>query len=179
MNLLVNIIYYFFNLYKIFKKTYYLMLYYLVKNNIYYIYVINGTTEIHSKFDNRDHYDIAFIKQVVYNKDNYKEYYKRILNNYKITTNDLCKLKTKNNIISIYVKINSNEYFINSDNFTLVGNIILDKPFLKWYLYKNHNIKNIDDNYTITLFDKDVNVYELSSKNYVLIEEDSFKIKTI
>ena len=111
--------------------------------------------------------------------NNTAERYISILNNYKNTSSDLCKFKTKNNIISIYVKINSNEYFINIDKFTLVGNIILDKPFLKWYLYKNHNIKNIDDNYTITLFDKDVNVYELSSTNYVLIEEDSFKIKTI
>ena len=179
MKLLVNIIYYLFNLYKLFVKTYYLSLYYFVKNKLYLICIFeNGTKEIHTNLNNYTQCELAFIKQTIYNKNNFIEYYKRVYNTSQLNNNDLHNLKTKNNIMSIYVKINGKEYLIKNEQFNLLGNIILDKPFLKWYLYQHYNVKDID-NYIITILDNDVNLHELNNSNYILIEQDSFKIKTI
>ena len=65
------------------------------------------------------------------------------------------------------------------DKFNINGNIILGHAFLQWLLWKYYDLE-LDDDYTLKIFDKDVNLYEIKSgqsikllKKSVVVVEDS------
>lgn len=65
------------------------------------------------------------------------------------------------------------------DKFNINGNIILGHTFLQWLLWKCYDLE-LDDDYTLKIFDNDVNLYEIKSgqsiklwKKSVVVVEDS------
>jgi hypothetical protein len=57
-----------------------------------------------------------------------------------------------------------------------VGNVLLDKPFIKWYLRRWHHFTIKDDAlYEISFIDPRMNYIRLKPDG-VLIEEDDYKI---
>lgn len=63
------------------------------------------------------------------------------------------------------------------DVFYVEGNHILDKQFLQWYL-KYHFSLDLDDEYTINIIDKDVNIFNLTSDQSILLESDNYVVVT-
>ena len=65
------------------------------------------------------------------------------------------------------------------EKFNIDGNIILGHTFLQWLLWKCYDLE-LDDDYTLKIFDKDVNLYEIKSgqsiklwKKSIVVVEDS------
>jgi hypothetical protein len=63
----------------------------------------------------------------------------------------------------------------NLPGFYVNGNIILDKSFLEWYL-KYYYDRDLPDEYTIRIFDKDVNMFSLSKGRGVILKDDKYNI---
>ena len=61
------------------------------------------------------------------------------------------------------------------DNFYVVGNEILSKPFLQWYLKTWYNT-TLQDEYTLKIFDKDVNLFSIGPGTHIHINEDGYSI---
>lgn len=62
--------------------------------------------------------------------------------------------------------------------FYVEENVILDTAFLKWYLsyfYKIHSFGN----YTLKIFDKDVNMFTLDETQYIRILKDTYHVGTL
>ena len=63
----------------------------------------------------------------------------------------------------------------NLTGFYVNGNMILDKTFLEWYLHYYYNIY-LSDDYTLRIFDKDVNMFNLTRNGSILIENNGYVI---
>jgi hypothetical protein len=63
----------------------------------------------------------------------------------------------------------------NLTGFYVNGNALLDYEFLNWFLPYYYDIE-VAKEYEIRVFDKDVNMFTLSSEQYIMIENDSYKI---
>jgi len=59
--------------------------------------------------------------------------------------------------------------------FYINGNQILDREFLEWYMEQFYNVGDIDD-YELRIFDKDVNMLTVNSKQIVNIENGKYSI---
>jgi len=59
--------------------------------------------------------------------------------------------------------------------FYVEGNIILDMAFLKWYLQYYYDRSSFGE-YTLKIFDKDVNMFTLSSIGHILIQDGGYTI---
>ena len=99
------------------------------------------------------------------------------------------KIKESNiKFISVTIRIKDynlhnsdyDEYELNLSlpyNFYMVGNIILDKKFLLWFLLKNFNIDiNAIYKYKVTIIDNNANQIFLKSNEALLLDEDSYSI---
>jgi hypothetical protein len=58
------------------------------------------------------------------------------------------------------------------EKFNINGNIILGHTFLQWLLWKCYDLE-LDDDYTLKIFDKDVNMYEIKSGQSIKLLEKS------
>uniref|UniRef100_A0A6C0EM71 Uncharacterized protein n=1 Tax=viral metagenome TaxID=1070528 RepID=A0A6C0EM71_9ZZZZ len=61
------------------------------------------------------------------------------------------------------------------DPFYTVGNRILSKSFLKWYLKSWYNTE-LCDKYTLKIFDKDVNLFSIGPESYILLGDEKYSI---
>ena len=61
------------------------------------------------------------------------------------------------------------------DHFYTVGNSILSKSFLRWYLKSWYNIE-LCDKYTLKIFDKDVNLFSIGPESYILLGDEKYSI---
>ena len=61
------------------------------------------------------------------------------------------------------------------DHFYTVGNRILSKSFLRWYLKSWYNIE-LCDKYTLKIFDKDVNLFSIGPESYILLGDEKYSI---
>ncbi len=64
------------------------------------------------------------------------------------------------------------------DYFYIKGNSILGKTFLQWYLNHWYNIK-LEENYTLKIFDKDVNLFSICPDSYIYIGECGYSVIAI
>ena len=55
------------------------------------------------------------------------------------------------------------------------GNTILDRAFLEWYLDCYYKLTEFND-YELRIFDKDVNMFTVSSAQAIQLEDDTYKI---
>lgn len=109
-------------------------------------------------------------------------YLKRIytlddINNF-YSCNDKDTLISKPNIMSVSFMYDDNDYEIDIKNFLVIDNILLDKPFLQWYMFKYYAVKDFN-NYFIIIIDNDVKMHHVYPNNYVCLLKDNFIIKTI
>jgi len=126
---------------------------------------------IHS-FDN---YDLILYKTENMFNDKYKYNVLRLDKRKFNVTN--CHLKdliiiSKANFIDIQVLYNNQMYNIEfgEDNYYIHGNIILDRAFITWFLYKSYGVL-IEENseYICNIIDQDVNFISLSDYKYISI----------
>jgi len=61
------------------------------------------------------------------------------------------------------------------DHFYTVGNSILSKSFLRWYLKAWYNME-LCDKYTLKIFDKDVNLFSIGPESYILLGDEKYSI---
>ena len=61
------------------------------------------------------------------------------------------------------------------DQFYTVGNSILSKSFLRWYLKSWYNIELCDE-YTLKIFDKDVNLFSIGPESYIYLGNEKYSI---
>jgi len=64
------------------------------------------------------------------------------------------------------------------DSFYIQGNILFTPAFLKWYLQKWFDVV-LEDTYTLKIFDKDVNLFNLTPEQYIILIDDGYKIKSL
>ncbi len=130
-----------------------------------------------TNYENHNSSELSFIKYSIYTNNVLQNYYKRILNKNDIV-NDISDFISNVNILSVDVSIDGNEYGVDLNEFNLINNKLLDEPFIKWYLNKHYGIV-INNKYEIIVIDNDVNVHKLYNNNYIIINNDTFTIKTI
>ena len=61
------------------------------------------------------------------------------------------------------------------DQFYTVGNSILSKSFLRWYLKSWYNIELCYE-YTLKIFDKDVNLFSIGPESYIYLGNEKYSI---
>jgi len=61
------------------------------------------------------------------------------------------------------------------DQFYITGNSILSKPFLQWYLKEWYNIE-LNDKYTLKIFDKDINLFSIGPESYILLDDKNYSV---
>ena len=61
------------------------------------------------------------------------------------------------------------------NGFYVNGNVILDRLFLEWYLEQFYNISDVND-YELRIFDKDVNMFTITSEQSIKIENDKYTV---
>lgn len=76
------------------------------------------------------------------------------------------ELVQKESTLDIHDKLN---YFYVSDN------VILDKSFLKWYVGHFFDTE-LEEDYILKIFDKDVNLFEMNSEQMVKLSKDGYKV---
>jgi hypothetical protein len=87
------------------------------------------------------------------------------LSNVKFLSIGYTHPELKNQIV---IEIDKNAY--------LVGNELLSCTFVKRALEYSSNVKNFDTDYVLTIMDNDLNIFELKSNEYIIIEKDTYKI---
>jgi len=63
----------------------------------------------------------------------------------------------------------------NLTGFYINGNTLLDYEFLNWFLPYYYEM-NIEKEYELRVFDKDVNMFTLSSNQLIKIDNNSYEI---
>ena len=114
--------------------------------------------------------DLLMLKKSLCDSQQYKIFNK--MDDLKDSWNTLEKqfvqveLEQDNEIIDIHKHL---------DQFYLVGNSILSKPFLQWYVKEWYNIE-LSDKYSLKIFDKDVNMFSIGPESYILFGKDSYTV---
>ena len=75
---------------------------------------------------------------------------------------------------------NDRKYIIDfgPNNYYIVGNILLDKHFIKWYLLKYLSV-DISDTYTCIIMDDNIKLITLNKDNCIQVTEDSYNIVSV
>lgn len=62
-------------------------------------------------------------------------------------------------------------------NYFVEGNELLFPSFIQWYLNITYGVSiDVDENYTIVLVDKDLNIISMSRNDYLLVNQTGYKI---
>ena len=145
----------------------------LFYNNTVKIYVLNGKNVFITKnlnLDYNDSYDFI-LYEIKYNGTTN---YIRICNDKNIEV-------TKNNsIMAIEIEYYNRTYEIDITNksFMFNENIILDKPFVKWFMNTNYKLI-VDDHYAVKIIDSEFNILSLNSNQYLYLTNDTYKVMDI
>ena len=141
------------------------------------------TDNFHKKTDIINNNDIKLI--LYHHMEDDDENYKRIdrISDIEILKDDEDELDIET-IEKQFIQVeyitedeNGNEKIVdihsNLGNFYVRGNIILDRYFLEWYLETFYNIKVTSD-YKLRFFDKDVNMFTLSTNNAIILSNNTY-----
>ena len=80
---------------------------------------------------------------------------------------------TKKPFIQVELCQNENKSSIHKhlEHFYIENNKLLDKPFVSWYVKTFYGIL-LDDEYSLSIIDSDVNMFKLNSEQYVILTEN-------
>lgn len=108
----------------------------------------------------------------------------QVSNNFKINTKmkllGLCMKLKNNNNEQFNIKFNFGD-----DNYFIVGNKLFTRAYLNWLLKYTKASQNLsknnfslthDTNYSIAFIDQRMKCIELTNKQYILIEEDDYRL---
>jgi hypothetical protein len=133
-------------------------------------------------------YDLILYKEASNSNSNFNSTTKFIYNVVTLNTQSIRSQLYKNMLYSsvrfldITVIYRDDVYSINfgEENYYIVGNIILSKEFIQWYLYNKHGVVIEDgESYMCTLMDNNINIFSITSSNYILVEQDSYLVVNI
>lgn len=143
-----------------------------------YIYVKDGEEIIKTSDTNYiigDSYDFV-IKREKCEKDN--TFFGQLSDN----LDDVLEKKNRidNKFMSITMIYKDKEYDINLNkpiNFNVVGNVILDYAFMKWYMNINYYIDIKEgDTYELKVMDNDINIHSLNQISYIELKKEKYEI---
>ena len=126
-------------------------------------------------------YDIPIKKKDNYDKyDNYVVRYERIAdvlpieyNSLKCIELNMLQMTINGADIPITIDLGRTQYMIN-------GNVLFDRPFLKWYLNMRCHISlEPEDKYLITFIDHEMNYITLPDSCYLLVKKNGYDIVNI
>ena len=73
----------------------------------------------------------------------------------------------------ITIDLGRTQYMIN-------GNVLFDRPFLKWYLnMRCHTVLDEEDKYVVTFIDHEMNYITLPDYCYLLVKKNGYDIVNI
>lgn len=111
-----------------------------------------------------------------------KKYSKRFTKFEDLNNDDIAKFEP---ITKLFIMV---EYIVERDNkeetidiqeklnkFYLNENIILDQYFLTWFLKHYHNV-DIAENYSLRIFDKDVNMFSINKDKCIFIHNNTYTV---
>ena len=145
------------------------------------------TCTIHNfKKDKNINYDFILYEIPIIKKDNYDKYdsyvvrYEKMADVLPIEYNSLkcfelnmIQMTIKRLDIPITIYLGRKQYMIN-------GNVLFDRPFLKWYLNMRCNIVlEEEDQYVIMFIDHEMNYITLPDYCYLLIKKNGYDIVNI
>lgn len=98
-----------------------------------------------------------------------------------IKTNECVKVSKVKLYNPILILKDGSKYLLNKtfvkENYFIVGNKLLDKKFIKWWLYKSFKKElNEEDSYKISSYDMNMDYIEINEKEYILINEKDYTI---
>ena len=77
--------------------------------------------------------------------------------------------------IQTQVEFEGQKHDINMDSFMVVGNRVLNRPFVRWVMSEQHNLGIDDDNgYIVHVIDHNVEMFSLTDKDYIEIDKDNY-----
>jgi len=179
------------------RRYYNLIYFYFVKLNDSIIFIKDGN-EIKE----------CIIKKCIINQqliDTPDDYYDMILYKHYANPNDTSSNKLKKNVIRlsncieinqlkiphiipsnikfIDIKVSYNDKTYNIDfssdnNYYIVGNILFDRAFIKWYCKTFHNVTiDDDDDYICNILDNSVTFIQIDSSAHIVIGLDDYTIE--
>lgn len=113
-------------------------------------------------------FDLMFLIKKVEDK----ELYKRLVDKNEITENVEMKI-TKKPFIQVELCQNENKSSIHKylEHFYIENNKLLDKPFVSWYVKTFYGLL-LDDEYSLSIIDSDVNMFKLNSDQHIVLTEN-------
>ena len=113
-------------------------------------------------------FDLMFLIKKVEDK----ELYKRLIDKNEITEN-LKMETTKKPFIQVELCQNENKTSIHKhlEHFYIENNKLLDKTFVSWYVKTFYGLL-LDDEYSLSIIDSDVNMFKLNSDQHVVLTEN-------
>jgi len=73
------------------------------------------------------------------------------------------------------VEYEGQKHDIEMDKFMVVGNRVLDRPFVTWVMNEQHDIFIEDDEeYAVHVMDQNVDMFSLTDKDYIEINKDNY-----
>ena len=103
-----------------------------------------------------------------------------------ILKNGYTKIIYPNFVIADYrflqtqIEFEGQKYDINMDEFMVVGNRVLNRPFVRWVMGEQHNLgMDEDDEYTVWVMDHNVEMFSLTDKEYIEIDKDNYLKKSL
>lgn len=112
----------------------------------------------------------------------------KVSNNFKISSDKVKLLGIQLKIRLLRVNNVQEKYNIKfnfgDDNYYIVGNKLFTRPYLNWLLKRTNSLKNDNSNfnlsedmhYSISFIDHKMQCIELTNTQYILIEEEGYKI---
>ena len=118
---------------------------------------------------------------IILKNENSTELFKTFKNYNKFSLSDKDNWeKTEKQFVQVELMQNGSCIDIHKhlDSFYIQGNILFTPAFLKWYLQKWFEVV-LEDTYTLKIFDKDVNLFNLTPEQYIILIDDGYKIKSL
>jgi hypothetical protein len=143
-----------------------------------YIYVKDGNEIVRTSNTscvNNDSYDFV-IKKEYSEKD--ERYFGQISDNINGLLVNKEHLESK--FMSITLIYDDKEYDINLEtpiNFNVVGNVILDSAFIRWYMNVNYGIILEDkEKYELKVMDNNINIHSLTNVSHIELTSKKYEI---
>ena len=172
------------------RRYYNLIYFYFVKLNNSIIFIKDGIEvkeyEINKLIDTPDDYDMILYKHYINPNDTSSNKLKKnVIRLSNCINRNYLKIPhiIPSNIKFIDIKVSYNDKLYNidfssEDNYYIVGNILFDRAFTKWYFKTFHNVWIADDaEYTYNIMDNNVNIISFDSLKYIIIEKDNYVLE--
>ena len=124
--------------------------------------------------DSKNNVDLLMLKKSLY--DNINKY--KIFHKYKeLMKSDIDWVTLEKQFVQVELEQDNEIIDIHKhlDQFYIVGNSILSESFLRWYLKSWYNIELCDE-YTLKIFDKDVNLFSIGPDSYISLGNENYSI---